>query len=73
VHWLIDAFARPESWLYRILPPVMHEKFQLVDAPFVKANFEKETLTPQQMRWQPMPLPPDSERVNFIDGLRTLG
>lgn len=51
----------------------MHEKFQPVDSPFVKADFEKEKLTPQQMRWQPMPFPSDSESVTFIDGLRTVG
>ncbi|RLN74879.1 hypothetical protein BBJ28_00005294 [Nothophytophthora sp. Chile5] len=60
-------------WLYRILPPVVHEKYQVVEHPFIKADFAKETLTPQQMRWGPMPFPEASETVDFVNGLRTIG
>ncbi|KAF4321843.1 hypothetical protein BBO99_00003933 [Phytophthora kernoviae] len=72
------AFTMPRhknqrSWLYRILPPVVHEKFQELKHPFVKADFAKEKLTPQQMRWKPMPFPADTEKVDFIEGLRTIG
>lgn len=61
------------SWLYRILPPVVHEKFERASFPHVKADFARETLTPQQLRWSPTPFPGDAERVDFIDGLRTIG
>ncbi|RLN78109.1 hypothetical protein BBJ28_00010517 [Nothophytophthora sp. Chile5] len=39
----------------------------------LRPNFAKETLTPQQMRWGPMPFPEASETVDFVNGLRTIG
>ncbi|GMF42416.1 unnamed protein product [Phytophthora fragariaefolia] len=70
---IFSAMLVLDSWLYRILPPVVHEKYQEVNHPFVKADFAKEKLTPQQMRWKPMPFPADTEKLDFVDGLRTIG
>lgn len=69
----LTLFVFFASWLYRILPPVVHEKYKEVEHPFVKADFAKEKLTPQQMRWKPMPLPAEAEKLDFVDGLRTIG
>lgn len=73
------AFTLPRlknqrSWLYRILPPVVHGKYQAIDLPLVVGDFTtaETTLTPQQMRWQPMEFPSASTTMDFIDGLRTL-
>ncbi|GLD96507.1 hypothetical protein PINS_up005190 [Pythium insidiosum] len=73
------AFTLPRhknqrSWLYRVLPAVVHEKYQPVEQPFLESDFATHgKLTPQQMRWRPMPMPSDGERVDFIQGLRTIG
>ncbi|CAI5723360.1 unnamed protein product [Hyaloperonospora brassicae] len=72
------AFTLPRhknqrSWLYRILPSVSHGKYQNVEHPFVKGDFAHENLSPQQMRWSPMPLPDPSDKVDFVAGLRTIG
>ncbi|DBA02147.1 TPA: hypothetical protein N0F65_004782 [Lagenidium giganteum] len=72
------AFTLPRhknqrSWLYRILPPVVHEKYKEVKHDYVRADFANEKLTPQQMRWSPIPFPADGVQEDFIDGLRTIG
>uniref|UniRef100_M4BV04 homogentisate 1,2-dioxygenase n=1 Tax=Hyaloperonospora arabidopsidis (strain Emoy2) TaxID=559515 RepID=M4BV04_HYAAE len=72
------AFTLPRhknqrSWLYRILPSVLHEKYQKVEHLYVKGDFAQENLSPQQMRWNPMPLPETSDKVDFVTGLRTIG
>jgi len=53
--------ANRRSWLYRIRPAVLHEPFEkLADAPPFVA-------TPNQLRWDPFPIPSDSR--DFVDGL----
>jgi len=53
--------ANRRSWLYRIRPAVLHEPFEkLADAPPFVA-------TPNQLRWDPFPIPADSR--DFVDGL----
>lgn len=71
------AFTLPrhrnqKSWLYRILPPVVHEKYQKEDALDIVNDFADCTLTPQQMRWNPMPLV-EGDKVHFIQGWHTIG
>lgn len=76
------AFTAPRSknqrsWLYRIRPSVLHEKF--TPAPDVNshivANFANEHVDPNQMRWFPPALPaadkPD-ESITWLQGLRTM-
>lgn len=72
------AFTLPRdknqrSWLYRILPPVVHEKYKEVAHPFLQNDFSKATLTPQQMRWSPMPFPDEGEELDFVTGIKTVG
>jgi len=53
--------ANRRSWLYRIRPAVLHEPFEkLADPPRFVA-------TPNQLRWDPFPIPADSR--DFVDGL----
>ncbi|RQM28025.1 hypothetical protein B5M09_000351 [Aphanomyces astaci] len=72
------AFTLPRksnqrSWLYRILPPVVHEQYKEIPAKHIVNDFTNEHITPQQLRWQPMAFPKTSEKVNFIQGLHTMG
>lgn len=72
------AFTLPRgknqrSWLYRILPPVVHEKYKDVPHPYLQNDFADATLTPQQMRWSPMPFPAEGEKLDFVTGMKTVG
>lgn len=74
------AFTAPRgqnrrSWLYRIRPAAMHGTF----APFVQPAasgqtfhnlFGHEPVTPDQLRWNPLPLP--EAPTDFVDGLFTM-
>ena len=63
------------SWLYRIRPSVMHNRFVPVveDSPakLLVSSFEKGIIDPNQLRWFPRPLPADDAAVDFVDGLAT--
>ena len=70
------AFTAPRgenrrSWLYRIRPAAMHGTF----APFRQARFHDDfddgPVTPDQLRWNPLPLPERAD-VDFVDGLFTM-
>ncbi len=70
------AFTAPRcenrrSWLYRIRPAVLHGRF----APFVQPRFhdgfDRGPVTPEQLRWSPIPLP--ETPVDFVDGLFSMG
>jgi homogentisate 1,2-dioxygenase len=69
------AFTAPRhanlrSWLYRIRPAAMHGAF----APFAQPRFHNDfgtaPVTPDQLRWSPMPLP--DAPTDFVDGLFTM-
>lgn len=70
-----SAFTAPRganrrSWLYRIRPAVMHGAF----SPLPPGSFHNvfpSPATPEQLRWDPLPLPAGD--VDFIDGLYTMG
>lgn len=71
-----SAFTAPRhrnlrSWLYRILPAAQHSPFrELVHATFHN-RFSDAPPTPNQMRWDPLPMPPAG--TDFLDGLFTMG
>lgn len=63
-----SAFSRPRqanlhSWLYRILPSVIHDDYQAYSKSF---NYVKEQ-APNPYRWSP--LEPPKQKQDFIDGL----
>jgi len=64
--------ANRRSWLYRIRPAAVHRPFRPLDAPRMVGDFPERT-PPDQLRWDPLPLPDDSgeggEAIDFIDGL----
>jgi homogentisate 1,2-dioxygenase len=63
--------ANRRSWLYRIRPAVVHEPFRRADDGRVVAAFEGEAPTPNQLRWDPLPLP--AAPTDFTEGWVTMG
>ena len=59
--------ANRRSWLYRIRPSVMHRPFQLRRHPGWDESAPDEPISPNQMRWDPLPLP--TVPTDFVDGL----
>jgi len=72
------AFTAPRhsnrrSWLYRIRPAAMHGTFARYDgAASFHNDFDNGPVTPDQLRWNPLPLPGDGEARDFVDGLFTM-
>ncbi|MBN6151816.1 homogentisate 1,2-dioxygenase [Xanthomonas sp. AmX2] len=72
------AFTAPRgvnrrSWLYRIRPAAVHGTF----APYAQASafhndFDAGPVSPDQLRWSPLPLPQAQASVDFVDGLYTM-
>jgi homogentisate 1,2-dioxygenase len=75
-----SAFTAPRgqnrrSWLYRIRPAAMHGAFSLLEQPPASLDtfhndFGQGPVTPDQLRWDPLPLPAAS--TDFVDGLYTV-
>jgi homogentisate 1,2-dioxygenase len=68
------AFTAPRhvnrrSWLYRIRPAAMHTPFVAVEHATFHNRFHEQPATPNQLRWDPQPMPATS--CDFIDGLVT--
>ncbi|HEY9775418.1 MAG TPA: homogentisate 1,2-dioxygenase [Planktothrix sp.] len=58
------------SWLYRILPSVRHSQFKPLSEGLLRGRpFPIDMATPNQLRWDPLPLPEKS--ADFIEGLVT--
>ncbi|KAF8065888.1 hypothetical protein HT031_002949 [Scenedesmus sp. PABB004] len=57
------------SWLYRVRPSVTHEPFHPLNFPAeqLTADFSLGVVTPNQLRWRPLPIP--AEPVDFVRGL----
>ncbi|KAF8181308.1 homogentisate 1,2-dioxygenase [Pholiota molesta] len=76
------SFVAPRSenlsaWLYRIRPSVAHQGFtRLPDNPDLESCFlplnPKVHVSPTQLAWHPFSLPSDNEKVDFVDGLKTI-
>ncbi|HEY4318562.1 MAG TPA: homogentisate 1,2-dioxygenase [Herbaspirillum sp.] len=71
------AFSAPRSqnrraWLYRIRPAAMHHPFQRIDNGRIVSRFDQATVPPNQLRWDPLPLPPADVATDFIDGWVTM-
>ena len=63
--------ANRRSWLYRIRPAVLHGRFAPFSQPAFHNDFGQGPVTPEQLRWSPLPLP--QAPADFIDGLVTMG
>ena len=74
------AFTAPRhqnrrSWMYRIRPGVMHGAFVAHAHPEFHNDFGG-PISPEQLRWSPLPLPGTdaaAAAVDFVDGLFTMG
>lgn len=62
--------ANRRSWLYRIRPAVLHRPFELLEETRFHNRFDETPATPNQLRWQPFPLP--GEPTDFVDGLTAM-
>ena len=66
------AFTAPRalnrrSWLYRIRPSARHPPFQGLSVPRINGQPERPSTSPNQMRWNPLPLP--DTPTDFLQGL----
>jgi homogentisate 1,2-dioxygenase len=72
------AFTAPRShnrrsWLYRIRPAAMHGPFEPFAQPRLHNDFGDGPVTPDQLRWNPLPLPQgETAGRDFIEGLYTM-
>lgn len=69
------AFTAPRgqnrrSWLYRIRPAAMHGPFAPFRQPAFHNQFDPGPVTPDQLRWGPLPMPKAS--TDFVEGLFTV-
>lgn len=59
------------SWLYRIRPAAVHGTFHPVDSGrFLSGALSDASVSPNQMRWNPLPLPRPS--TDFLHGIFTM-
>ena len=55
--------ANRRSWLYRIRPSVMHKPYREISRGLVRtAPFDEVATTPNQLRWDPIPIPHGEDR-----------
>src|SRR5690606_4526567 len=75
------AFTAPRgsnrrSWLYRIRPAAVHGPFEQLVPADGAARFHNAfgdgPVTPDQLRWDPLPMPADDQPTDFVDGLFTM-
>ena len=64
--------ANRRSWLYRIRPAAMHGPFEPFEQPRLHNNFDAGPVSPDQMRWDPLPMPGVDTPTDFVDGLLTM-
>jgi homogentisate 1,2-dioxygenase len=69
------AFTAPRahnrrSWLYRIRPAAVHGRFEPIDAGRIVSRFDQLVAPPNQLRWDPLPLP--EAPTDFLDGWVTM-
>jgi homogentisate 1,2-dioxygenase len=74
--WSGTAFTVPRhdnrrSWLYRIKPAAVHGSFRPHPSRSLVGSFEDATVTPNRLRWEPLPIPA-TDPMDFLDGLFTV-
>ena len=59
------------TWTYRIRPSVLHKPFHPYDGKLFRSSpFDQVPTTPNQLRWDPLPIP--TESTDFVDGITTI-
>ncbi len=67
--------ANRRSWLYRIRPAAVHLPFEPVKEPGGGrwlSRFDEVPTPPNQLRWDPLPIPDIAQPTDFIDGMVTM-
>ena len=64
--------ANRRAWLYRILPAAVHEPFRRISNGRIESRFDQLATPPDQLRWDPLPMPSASTPIDFVDGLVTM-
>ncbi len=60
------------TWTYRIRPSVTHRPYEEFPVGLIRSGpFDEVPPTPNQLRWDPLPIPEDE--TDFIDGIVTMG
>jgi homogentisate 1,2-dioxygenase len=76
-----SAFTAPRgenkfSWVYRKHPSVGHGVFEKLSgssfSPMLSPPFGKAFSSPNQMRWDPIPMPSQGKKVDFFKSLQTI-
>jgi homogentisate 1,2-dioxygenase len=62
--------ANRRSWLYRVRPAAVHERFIPLDAGRLVGRFDDLAPSPNQLRWDPLPVP--RAATDFVGGLVTI-
>src|ERR1700739_2564272 len=62
--------ANRRSWLYRIRPAAVHERFVPLDPGRLVGRFDEVAPSPNQLRWDPLPVP--RAPTDFVAGLVTI-
>src|SRR6202140_3010194 len=62
------------TWTYRIRPSVTHRPYEEIPMGLMRSGpFHETPTTPNQVRWDPLPLPESEMETDFVDGIVTLG
>jgi homogentisate 1,2-dioxygenase len=64
--------ANRRSWLYRISPAAMHLPFERMESSRWLSRFDEVPTPPNQLRWDPLPMPDASEPTDFVGGMVTM-
>ena len=62
--------ANRRSWLYRIRPAAVHERFATLGPGRLAGRFDDVPPSPNQLRWDPLPVP--RAATDFVGGLVTI-
>ncbi len=61
------------SWQYRIRPSVVHHPFAPIPGKLFRSTpFDEAETPPNQLRWDPIPVPGPSKPTDFVDSLITV-
>jgi homogentisate 1,2-dioxygenase len=66
----VPRTGNKRTWTYRIRPSVLHKPFSQIDNRGCASRFDELPVTPNQLRWDPLPLP--DEPTDFVEGITTI-
>jgi homogentisate 1,2-dioxygenase len=72
------AFTQPRAvnrrtWVYRIMPSAAHPAFRRIGNGRLRSTpFDEIEPDPNRFRWDPLPLPLETEATDWVDGLYTV-